>query len=59
LQGASVQGIAIPEMILGSILAGVGKQYPALTASGRDLYIQVPSGAGMALEPGAVRLTAP
>jgi hypothetical protein len=33
LQGASVQGIAIPEMILGSILAGVGKQYPALTAS--------------------------
>ena len=59
LQGASVQGIAIPEPILGSILANVGKQYPALTASGRDLYIQVPPGARMALEQGAVRLTSP
>lgn len=59
LQGASVQGIPVPEAVLTPILASVGKQYPALTASGRDLYVQVPSGAGMALEPGAVRLTAP
>jgi len=59
LEGASVQGMPIPEPVLSPLLAGVGEQYPALTASGRDLYIQVPSGARMALEPGAVRLTAP
>jgi len=59
LQGASVQGIPVPEAVLTPLLASVGRQYPALTASGRDLYVQVPSGARMALEPGAVRLTAP
>jgi hypothetical protein len=59
LQGASVQGIPVPEAVLTPLLSSVGKQYPALTASGRDLYVQLPSGAGMALEPGAVRLTAP
>jgi hypothetical protein len=59
LEGASVQGIPIPEPLLGPLLAGVGKQYPALTATGRDLYIQVPTGARMELEPGAVLLTAP
>lgn len=59
LQGASVQGIPVPESVLSPILSSVGKQYPALTASGRDLYVRVPTGAGMALEPGAVRLTAP
>jgi hypothetical protein len=59
LQGASVQGIPVPEAVLTPLLSSVGKQYPALTASGRDLYVRVPTGAGMALEPGAVRLTAP
>ncbi|MDH4130222.1 MAG: hypothetical protein OEW17_01755 [Gemmatimonadota bacterium] len=59
LEGASVQGIPIPETVLSPLLEGVGKQYPALTASGRDLYIQVPAGARMQLEAGAVRLTAP
>ena len=48
-----------PEAVLTPLLSSVGKQYPALTASGRDLYVRVPTGAGMALEPGAVRLTAP
>lgn len=59
LQGASVQGIPVPEAVLAPLLSGVGKQYPALTTSGRDLYVQVPPGARMKLEPGAIRLTAP
>ena len=59
LQGASIRGIPVPESVLAPLLANVGKQYPALTATGRDLYGQVPTGAGMRLQPGAVRLTAP
>ena len=59
LERASVQGIPVPEAVLTPLLASVGRQYPALTASGRDLYVQIPSGARMELEPGAVLLTAP
>ena len=59
LGGATVQGIPVPDAVLNSMMRNVGQQYPALTETGRDLYVQVPAGARMALQPGGVRLTAP
>jgi hypothetical protein len=59
LRSATVQGIPVPEAFLGSMLAEVGRQYPALTPSGRDLLVQIPTGARMVLLPGAVELIGP
>lgn len=59
LTGATVQGIPVPESVLQPLMSNVGQQYPALTETGRDLFVQVPAGGKMALVPGAVRLTAP
>lgn len=59
LRSATVDGIAIPEMLLASLMGSVGKQYPALTETGRDLYVQIPSGSGVKLLPGAVLLIGP
>jgi len=59
LQEATVDGIAIPEMLLAPLMGSVGRQYPALTVSGRDLYVQIPAGAGVRLIPGSVLLTGP
>jgi hypothetical protein len=59
LAGVTVRGVPVPEGILGPVMANVGRQYPALTATGRDLLVQVPERAGMALISGGVRLTAP
>ncbi len=42
LRSITVNGMALPEFILGQMMASVGRQYPALTRTGRDLYIQVP-----------------
>jgi hypothetical protein len=41
------------------MLAEVGRQYPALTSTGRDLLIQIPPGAGMTLSNGTVELIGP
>lgn len=59
LQEAAVDGVAIPELLLAPLMGSVGRQYPALTATGRDLYVQIPAGAGVRLTPGAVLLTGP
>ncbi len=59
LRGATVQGIPVPESFLASMLAEVGRQYPALTPTGRDLLVQLPTGASMVLLPGAVELIGP
>ena len=59
LHSATLGGFLIPEALLQSVLGGVGAQYPALTASGRDLYVEVPTDAGMNLVPGGIHLTAP
>ena len=59
LQGATVRGIQVPDAFLGPVMASIGKQYPALTETGRDLFVRIPLGAGMALEPGGVVLTGP
>ncbi len=59
LRAVTVQGVPIPETFLIPMMADIGRQYPALTSTGRDLYVQVPAGASMALVPGGVALTAP
>ena len=59
LRQVLLNGAPLPEALLQYALSQVGRQYPALTASGRDLYIAIPDRAGMALVSGGVLLTAP
>jgi hypothetical protein len=59
LRGATMQGVAVPEPLLALLMSDIGHRYPALTATGRDLYVQVPAGAGMELVSGGVALTGP
>lgn len=59
LQGATIRGIPVPDAFLGPVMASIGKQYPALTETGRDLFVRIPLGAGMTLSPLGVELTGP
>jgi hypothetical protein len=59
LRSATVQGVPVPESFLAPIMSDIGRQYPALTATGRDLFVQVPLGARMHLVGGGVVLTGP
>ena len=59
LDGATVQGIPVPETVLAPMMRSVGEQYPALTETGRDLFVQVPVGGRMKLISGGVLLTGP
>lgn len=59
LDGATVQGIPVPESVLGPMMRSVGKDYPALTETGRDLFIQIPANGKMKLIPGAVLMVGP
>ena len=54
-----MQGIPIPESVLGPAMRSVGRDYPALTETGRDLFIQIPADGKMKLMPGAVLLIGP
>ncbi|MHB1327699.1 MAG: hypothetical protein ACYC2K_05795 [Gemmatimonadales bacterium] len=56
LRSITVNGMGLPEFILGQMMASVGRQYPALTRTGRDLYIQVPRDGVIRLAAGAVHL---
>jgi hypothetical protein len=51
-----INGIAVPDFVMISIFNSVGRQYPALTESGRDLYLQVPVDGRIRLLPGKVVL---
>lgn len=59
LAGATVQGIPVPDAVLASMMRNVGQQYPALTETGRDLFVEVPAGGRMTLRPGGVQLIGP
>lgn len=59
LRGVTVGGFPVPEIVLRSMLFNVGERYPALTRTGRDLFVQIPTDATVALAPGGVRLAAP
>lgn len=56
LERVLLGGFAFPELVLHSMMLRVGEQYPALTRSGRDLYVQIPPDGTIALLPGAVRI---
>lgn len=56
LRSLSVNGFALPEFLLGQMMASVGRQYPALTRTGRDLYVQVPADGVVRLDTGLIRL---
>lgn len=51
-----VNGRPIPDFLLSQILFSVGRQYPALTESGRDLYLQVPPDGRVTIRPGRIVL---
>ena len=56
LERIQVGGFPIPETILRYMLFDVGDRYPALTKSGRDLFVQIPPDGQVTLVPGAIRL---
>ncbi len=59
LRGLTVNGFPFPEFFMAPMMASVGRQYPALTRSGRDLYVQVPSDGRFALREGGVAIAVP
>jgi hypothetical protein len=54
-----VNGIPLPEVLVQSVLFDVGRQYPALTKSGRDLFVEIPRDASVELTVGRVHLVGP
>lgn len=59
LAAARISGVTVPERILQEAMTAVGRQYPALTRTGRDLLIQIPRYADVVLVRGGVRLVGP
>jgi hypothetical protein len=59
LETVRVNGVPLPEPLIYSALLDVGRLYPSLTRTGRDLFVQVPADAVVALTAGGVRLVAP
>jgi len=59
LEGVRIGGFPVPELILRSMLLDVGEHYPALTKTGRDLFVEIPQEGKLSLISGAVRLTMP
>jgi hypothetical protein len=59
LAGVRVNGVPLPDGILAATMLEVGKQYPALSKSGRSLYVQIPPDARVQLLPREVRLIGP
>lgn len=59
LDAVRIHDVPVPDPLLHQVMAGVGKQYPALTHTGRDLLIQIPLDADVVLAPGGVLLIGP
>src|SRR6185503_14502588 len=59
LSRVTVGGFPVPEIVLRSMLMNIGDQYPELTKSGRDLFVQIPPDGTVTLVTGGVKLTAP
>lgn len=54
-----VGGTRVPDDILQMVMSDVGRRYPALSRTGRDLFVETPPGASITLVPGGVRVGAP
>lgn len=59
LEGIRVNGVPLPEPLLASVMLDVGRRFPVLGRSGRDLFVEVPVDADVQLEAGRVRLIGP
>jgi len=59
LDAVRINDFAVPDALLHQVMAGVGRQYPALTHTGRDLLIQIPLDAEVLLAAGGVLLIGP
>ncbi|MFI5234792.1 MAG: hypothetical protein ACHQXA_03705 [Gemmatimonadales bacterium] len=59
LDSAALAGFGIPEAVLAPALANVGTRFPALTNTGRDLYVEIPTDGQLELANGGVRLAVP
>jgi hypothetical protein len=59
LDRVTVNGVPIPDGFVAATMIEVGKSYPALSRSGRSLYVQVPLDAQVQILPGTVRLIGP
>jgi hypothetical protein len=59
LHSVSINRIPIPDAWLQGVMTEVGKQYPALTQTGRDLFVAIPRGGAVRLVAGGVRLVSP
>ena len=59
LDGVSINGFPVPEPFLQPYLAGIGRSYPMLTASGRDLLVQIPPNARVELGADSIHLSLP
>lgn len=57
LRKVSVGAFPVPDMMLRSMLMDIGDKYPALTKSGRDLYVQIPPDGRVMLSAGAVLIS--
>lgn len=59
LAAVSINGLTVPDRLLQAVMSQVGEQYPALTHTGRDLFVEIPPTAQVLLDPGGVRLVGP
>ena len=57
LRRVKVGAFPVPETMLRSMMFDVGDRYPALTKTGRDLFVQIPADGKVELLPGAVRIS--
>lgn len=56
LAAVRVNGIPVPEGLVAAVMYQVGRQYPVLGQSGRDLYVRIPADGEVTLVPGGVKL---
>lgn len=57
LRQVTVGAFPVPEVMLRSMMMDIGDRYPALTKTGRDLYVQIPPDGRVTLSAGAVLLS--
>lgn len=57
LRQVTVGAFPVPELMLRSMMMDIGDKYPALTKTGRDLFIQIPADGQVRLAPGAVLIS--
>jgi len=56
LKRVLVGNFPVPETVLRYMLLDVGEKYPALTKTGRDLFVETPVDGQVSLVPGAIRI---